>query len=607
MTTGKPEGSDWRRWLKWGWATRAESEEMVGRASWWRRWLYAVGVYVPGDRWQAELRPRFFALFGLWFAAAVVLTAGFAKYSTSPTFCNSCHIMAPYYNAWAGSKHNKIACVDCHYPPGAPQTLLWKKFQAMSQVVKYVTRTYSSKPFAEVEDASCLRSGCHSTRLLEGKVFSKKGIRFDHTQHVGQERLGRHLRCVSCHSQVVVGKHIEVTWDSCYLCHFKGRGEGVDLKPLGGCLGCHELPAKSFRIGNMTYNHKEFVSKQGVSCRNCHLEVVRGKGEAPKERCFTCHNQPEKLERYSDIPFLHENHVTKHNIACFHCHQEMSHGFAQAPEKLPRLNEPPPSASSAGTARGAAPSGHAPELSFDCAYCHKGKHAGQLEMYSGKVQPLGLPEMPSPMFLAQVDCIGCHYDEKTSGKDAEFTGLVEKASISACVKCHGRKFEGIWEETKSELSKTLDQLSAKSDAAAASLAKSPLQGKERKALEETLVRTRRLLRFVRGARGEHNIYLASEALRRADSDLGEIARGAGGEGVDLSALPLLSGSYCATLCHGKIGVKVPPETVKAFGKSMPHGMHAGMMGCVQCHRIGGHKQVPLRKDVKDKCKECHAP
>ncbi|MEK9145348.1 MAG: hypothetical protein AAB339_07050, partial [Elusimicrobiota bacterium] len=103
MTTGKPEGSGWKRWLKWGWSTRAESEEMVGRASWWRRWLYAVGVYVPGDRWQAELRPRFFALFGLWFAAAVVLTAGFAKYSTSPTFCNSCHIMAPYYNAWAGS------------------------------------------------------------------------------------------------------------------------------------------------------------------------------------------------------------------------------------------------------------------------------------------------------------------------------------------------------------------------------------------------------------------------------------------------------------------------------------------------------------------------
>lgn len=607
MTKENPDNSGWRRRLRWGRPSKEEGEEVSSRASWWRRGLYAVGIYVPGDRWQAEIRPRFFAILGLWVAAAAVLTAGFAKYSTSPSFCNSCHIMDPYYKAWAGSKHNKIACVECHYPPSAPQTLLWKKFQAMSQVVKYVTRTYSSKPFAEVEDASCLRSGCHSTRLLEGKVFSsKKGIRFDHTPHVMQARRGRHLRCVSCHSQVVVGKHIEVTWDSCFLCHFKGRGEGAALKPIGGCLGCHELPSKSFRIGNMTYNHKDFVTKQGVSCSNCHLEVVRGKGEAPKDRCFTCHNQPEKLARYGDILFLHENHVTKHNIACFHCHQEMSHGFGEAPEKLPRLNEPPlPAPSAAVPARGIAPSGHPPELSFDCSYCHKGKHAGQLEMYSGRARSLGLPQMPSPMFLAQVDCIGCHYDEKASGREAEFTGVVEKASIQACIKCHGRKFEGIWQETRSELEKTLSELAAKSQAVKEAVSKAALKDPERSALAASAARADKLIHFVRASRGEHNIYLASDALRRADQSLSETARKAGTESADLSSLPLLSGAYCAVLCHQKVGVKVPPDTVEAFGKTMPHGMHAGMMGCVNCHELGGHKKVPLRKGIKAKCAECH--
>lgn len=164
------------------------------------------------------------------------------------------------------SKHKDVACVDCHYPPGSKMDLLWHKFQALSQVVKFVTRTYSSKPYAEVEDASCLRSGCHSTRLLQGKVVSKNGIRFDPRPHLEGVRYGRQLRCVFCHSQVVVGKHIEVTWDTCYLCHLKGKKHGQDIETLGGCLGCHELPDREIKVGNITYNHKAFMKDSNIPC-----------------------------------------------------------------------------------------------------------------------------------------------------------------------------------------------------------------------------------------------------------------------------------------------------------------------------------------------------
>ncbi|MDO8525749.1 MAG: NapC/NirT family cytochrome c [Candidatus Omnitrophota bacterium] len=105
------------------------------------------------------------ASIALFFLAGLIF---FFKFSTSPQFCRSCHIMKPYYDSWKASKHNKVACVDCHYPPVGHRTLLWKKFQAMSQVIKYVTRTYSSRPFAEIDDAACLREGCHSNRLMEG-------------------------------------------------------------------------------------------------------------------------------------------------------------------------------------------------------------------------------------------------------------------------------------------------------------------------------------------------------------------------------------------------------------------------------------------------------
>jgi len=560
---------------------------------WWEKLLDALGLHHPSrGGWHIAVHSRFFVILGSVAAFGILFVGGSVRYSESPTFCRSCHIMEPYYQAWKMSKHVGIACVECHYPPAAPKTLLWKKFQAMSQVVKYVTRTYSSKPFAEVDDSSCLRSGCHSNRLLEGRIVTKRGILFDHRPHLTQLRRGKQLRCTSCHSQVMVGSHIEVTYETCYLCHFKDRGEGRDLKPLAGCTGCHQIPDKTIALGGMQFNHKTFVAQKHLDCQSCHVNLVHGKGNVPQDRCFTCHNQPEKIARFKDTEFLHENHVTKHHVACFHCHESIRHGFSDNSQvALAKPGEPvdraaprlPESAAPAGT----------PTMAFDCAFCHQKMHTGQLEMFTGKVPGLGLPDMPSPMRTANVDCVGCHFQEKVDAAQ-EYRGKTFKASQAACVKCHGPKFQGIWEETKSELASTLDQLDAK--AAAIAKAGSPVP---------ELAQAEHLLKFVRAARGEHNIYLASLALRKADGLLDRAAAAAKSAPKDLSALPLLSGGYCATLCHQKVGVKVPPETVKAFGKTMPHKMHAELMGCVNCHDIGAHKKVPLKKGVEAKCEECH--
>jgi len=231
--------------------------------------------------------------------------------------------MKPYVEAWRTSKHNQVACVQCHYPPGLRDTI-WVKYQALSQVAKWATQTYSSKPFAEVEDGSCLRSGCHSERLLTGKVVYKRGIIFDHQPHLEEVRRGRQLRCTSCHSQIVVGTHIEVTGSTCFLCHFKGLKQGRELKPIAGCTGCHQPPKGDIQVGSIRFNHEETV-RRGVACQKCHLNVVEGDGEAPSQRCFTCHNQPEKLQRYADTPFIHDFHVARHNIECARCHTEIHH------------------------------------------------------------------------------------------------------------------------------------------------------------------------------------------------------------------------------------------------------------------------------------------
>ncbi len=264
-------------------------------------------------------------------AAAILLAAGIAAgaglwhVSASPQFCNSCHIMRPYVDAWKASSHAAVPCVECHYPPGLRDTLR-VKFQAVTQVVKWATGTYSSKPFAEVEDASCLRSGCHARAELDraGELTWRRGIRFSHARHLASSAIGAELRCTSCHAQMVVDRHFEVTQSTCFTCHFKARRNGRELTPIAGCTGCHAAPKGDIVVGSVRFNHDE-VARRGVRCQSCHLSVVEGRGEAPRERCLGCHNQPKLIAKYDDPRLVHVAHVTARSIECTRCHNAIEH------------------------------------------------------------------------------------------------------------------------------------------------------------------------------------------------------------------------------------------------------------------------------------------
>ena len=502
----------------------------------------------------------------------------FFHFSTSPQFCRSCHIMKPYYDSWKASKHNNVACVDCHYPPAKPRTLLWKKFQAMSQVVKYVTRTYSSKPFAEIDDSACLREGCHSKRLMEGKLTFARGIKFDHRPHLTEPRRGRQLRCVSCHSQIMVGKHLEVTLDTCYLCHFKGMKKARSLAPIGGCVSCHELPEKEFQMGNIKYKHKDFVTKHGIECQSCHMDVIQGSGDAPKERCLACHNQPEKLERYNDTPMIHEEHITNHSLACFHCHTEMTHSVKTltGPQRI------------------------------DCAMCHVDTHSAQKDTYEGRGGK-GVPEMPSPMYLAHVDCLGCHIIEsagKHKAVEEGFTGKTFKASTTACVKCHGEKYGMLVDDWKKELETAVKTIEPRIQSARDILSRTSADEPNFAYLKRLYDEARYNYDFVRYSNGIHNIYYSAKLLEKVNNDLDSFSKESQMTLPELARASLLDGSFCATLCHAELEVKIPEE-VKYKGKDMPHSMHIETVGaCGNCHQIGRHKEIPLKDDLSI-CKTCH--
>src|SRR5262245_49594389 len=75
-------------------------------------------------------------------------------------FCNSCHIMDPYYASWKKGPHKDVECVKCHIPPGM-DNFLAAKFNGLGQVVDDVLHRTSPKPSASVSRFSCTRSGCH--------------------------------------------------------------------------------------------------------------------------------------------------------------------------------------------------------------------------------------------------------------------------------------------------------------------------------------------------------------------------------------------------------------------------------------------------------------
>lgn len=469
-----------------------------------------MGVRVRQSRWF----PFLFSRRG-WIQAILIVTVfgtyGFGEYTMQPDFCQSCHIMVPYYQAWHESTHADVPCQDCHFEPGWRNTLKGK-WQASSQVAKYLTRTYGSKPHAEIRDASCLRSGCHERRLLEGDAVWRYErpngavieVRFDHTPHLGKLRRGRQLRCVSCHSQIVQGRHITVTLDTCFVCHFKGLRHGRDHEVLGGCTGCHAAPKEEIRLATGLFNHKEYIDR-GVACFNCHSDSINGDGAVPKQVCLNCHNQPQHLDRYGESNFIHKKHVTDHKVECTHCHIQIQHHISAKTEMT------------TGT----------------CSNCHTLTHGGPTELYRG-VGGRGVPNMPSSMYRTQVDCIACHQFKEHDELVASIAGQTFVAAQKSCDMCHGDTPDpaggkyadklGEWKQVLAELTGKAHQALARAEAA---LKDATLAPEHRLELDRKMADARHNVVFVELGHGVHNFNYSVALLNTAINYCGEIAAASG--------------------------------------------------------------------------------
>ncbi len=489
-----------------------------------------------------------------------VSTVGFIEYSARPGFCDNCHIMQPYYDSWATSSHRNVPCIKCHYAPGIRAEAMGK-LQAANQVVKYVTGAYDIKPWAEIEDAACLRSGCHSERKVEGLV-NYRGVNFDHAQHLGELRRGKQLRCTSCHSQIVQGDHLSVTPSTCFLCHFKGRPPG---EPIAGCTGCHPSPPRVVSPAGYVVDHAQYV-RDRISCVSCHTEVMVGEGAADRARCFSCHNEPERLNQFGDTTLMHRVHIADRNVECTQCHTPIEHRVTSL----------------------------ATTFELDCGSCHQGAHEAQRQMYAG-IGGHDAHTAPSKMFLARVSCLGCH-GQTTTIRGHEQVQLAGEAS---CMSCHGIRYANLLPAWQREMQRRLQRVEPVVASARARARALPLR--RRAAADSLLQLAQDNVDLVRRGRAAHNVAYADQLLRAA-LDLVQQAASAGGMAAPTISLGPAVGESACFSCH--IGVE--RSRVAFQGLEFAHEPHVlrGGLSCADCHTsLDNHGGTTLASPAA--CSACH--
>jgi len=518
-----------------------------GKRRWWRRWWVWVGG-IP--------------------LALVIFTAVAAEWTSRSSFCVTCHYMQPFYDSWKSSSHHDVECIKCHYPPNF-QGAVKGKLRGIYQVVAYVSQAYKrSRPWAEIQDASCLRPNCHSVNIMaDTTVVMYRGVRYQHAAHLEHPRRGTRLRCTSCHSQIVQGDHMVVTPSTCVLCHLRAGGvlsPAEQAAGKNGCQLCHAAPGRG-----MPQQHPR-PENLSVTCVQCHGGTVAGDGSVARERCFSCHWDQARLAQISDPTYLHEVHITEHSIECLNCHSLVEHRVVLA-RNLAQVN---------------------------CQGCHPNLHEAQQVLFTGH-GARHVPSMPNPMFTRGVQCQSCHVYHT----GVEFPQLGENvvAREQTCERCHGQGFSQLLDRWNQLLRTRVGELRAMEATVRARLPRSDTAG-------AALVDSARFnLDIIIAGKPVHNAVYAGVVL---DSTYALLKRAAATARPRVTLPPfhvtVTTGAEKLPTACGNCHFGITQGTVKAFGKyPFSHNVHVVDQGfdCTMCHsNAEKHGTIVVRPAD---CADCH--
>jgi len=411
--------------------------------------------------------------------AMMTLSVVSVEITSTSTFCNSCHIMNTFHDSWAVSKHKDVECIQCHIPPGLTN-LVSAKLNGLGQAVDDILERTGTQPSANVHDAACTRGGCHDLETVRALPKREKQHFFSHAKHMDLEYQGIQIHCNTCHSHIKGDKHFEVNAGACITCHLlktapsavptplaaagpvppartadlktsapalavalapptvAGTAAGTPKTPTRQCRDCHQPPAQPIQYHGLKVVHAEYLA-YGAACESCHRSVTAAPERITDDRCLGCHDFGR--ERLASVSQLHEQHSGgRHKIECFSCHGLIWHGPSAQTMRLDQ---------------------------FDCRACHQGQHQIQQQTYrfagvgAEAHQPLD-SQAVTPMFMAHVDCTGCHTQVRAVTDKRAAGATVAAATAKACDNCHkpglGDQMIPLWQKNTRTLYENVERM-----------------------------------------------------------------------------------------------------------------------------------------------------
>ncbi|MDR4507862.1 MAG: hypothetical protein MRJ65_06440 [Candidatus Brocadiaceae bacterium] len=320
-------------------------------------------------------------------AVAFVLTITVTRQKQTQ-FCINCHNTVTFNNKCADSLTNAVGCVECHSPKDNSREALT----------------------VEIKDERCTSESCHPVnRLPVGSLSDKTMKPFQHATHIDAFSANLKLRCTSCHAYLGGEKHFELDMDTCTLCHFLSTRQTLqteDNKPISECTVCHGTIEKTKEIYEKTFEHATYENKEGVRCSDCHFETVQGHGAVDEANCYRCHTSV--TDNYGNASDMHYNHIILRKTGCVPCHNKIKHGWTATEKEIDRKtnNQSPVYAD----------------------------YKIQQMIFRG-TGGLGIKDEPDPMYLATLNCSGCHKEPFYSPVNA-----------NVCNNCHEKGFVKILRE-----------------------------------------------------------------------------------------------------------------------------------------------------------------
>ena len=337
--------------------------------------------------------PLWVIVSGLVVIALAAVYIATSWYTSRPVFCNTCHEMGPYYQAWMAGAHPDTSCVSCHVDPG-PIANLAHKFVALREV--WIHFTGDPKfPMANVvvPNDRCLR--CH-----DGKI--DPGIKdFDHEEHRNNRA------CMTCHD---TAGH---TVDAAAL-----NAAGVlnaDVQATVAARGVISVGNGTLLAGHVEVSCSQCHDMPASTCVACH-EPPAGHSQRP---CSTCHTSPSTWEfshpgDTATCVLCHDRPTGHAAGACATCHASgESWAFVHPSSEECASCHAPPDSHYAGSCAAC----HSPDVPFEqTVFRHPGQDASCSDCHS------------APSGHAKGQCSACH----KAGTNWAFV----HPSSKTCANCH---------------------------------------------------------------------------------------------------------------------------------------------------------------------------